>query len=216
MLWRLFARSLFVVSLMSLNIVNLSETLSDHQSHRSYSCWAWRFCHSLCFILESSTWRPQPSLLLFLYTLMANNSSPLFLQESDVFFISHFFKFVYTAVAVEIDRWCRCWLVQRSQGKHLWYGCWRFPALKQMDWANLGTMCMEIFSPMQGCNSCWIKWSFCNSFWLWKGVLLSSLLGWVGQTSFKNMFFFISKKAWLTCIWYVNTWLGFAQWESRA
>lgn len=81
------------------------------------------------------------------------------------------FKLVCTATLVEVNRWYRHWVVQRSKRKYVWYGYWGFPALKQMDCTCLGTMCMEIFSPMQGCSSFRNKWNFSVIFWLWKGTM---------------------------------------------
>ena len=92
---------------------------------------------------------------------------------------------MFAAIIIEVNRWCRCWLVQRSQGKHVWYGCWRVPALKQMDCTDLGTMCLEIFSPMQRGNSFRIKWIFRIVFRLWKGIIFYILwfCYWDGRTS---------------------------------
>lgn len=51
---RLCTKCLFAVSFCwNLDIIYLSETLSDYQSHWSNPCWAWWFRNSFCFVNES-------------------------------------------------------------------------------------------------------------------------------------------------------------------
>lgn len=95
--------------------------------------------------------------VLFLLTVAEH------LKPANLLFIS-----VFAAVTVEVNWWFWCWMEQRSQGEHVWYDCWRFSAIKQMDCTHMGTMCLEIFSTMQRCIPIIL--------WLWKGKECSNLL----------------------------------------
>lgn len=119
------------------------------------------------------------------------------------------FFFFSPAVIVKVHWWFWCWLEQRSQGEHVWYDCWRFSAIKQMDYACLGTMCLEVFSSLQGC--------FPIILWLWKGNECSNPLVFLISKSssyccpFSVLFFLlfllvqiIAVYHWLWCLWMSN------------
>lgn len=62
---RLCTKCLFAVSFCwSLDIIYLSETLSDHQSHWSNPCWAWWFHNSFCFVNESGAMPSPPAIFI--------------------------------------------------------------------------------------------------------------------------------------------------------
>lgn len=147
---------------------HVSETLSNCQSYWSNSCWAWWFHNSFCFSNESgdascSAWaaKEKPSLKSYLFCSMFTVAYHL--KPTSLLSIT-----IFAAVVVEVYRWFWCWLEQRGQGEHVWYDCWRFSAIKQMVCTHLGTVCVEIFSTMQGCIPIIL--------WLWKGKAWSNLL----------------------------------------
>jgi len=140
---------------------HVSETLSNCQSYWSRSCWAWWFHNSFCFSNESGnapcSALEKLSLKAYLYCFMPFKACVSLLSNT-----------VFAAVVVEVHRWFWCWLEQRGQREHVWYDCWRFSIIKQMDCTHLGTMCMEVFSTMQGCIAIFL--------WLWKGKEWSNFL----------------------------------------
>lgn len=147
----------------NLDMRHVSETLPNCQSYWSHSCWAWWFHNSFCFSNESGiapfSAKEKPSLKSYLFCFMLTVAYHCAILLSIT---------VFAAVVVEVHWWFWCWLEQRGQREHVWYGCWRFSAFKQMDCTHLGTMCMEIFSTMQGCIPIIL--------WLWKGKEWSNFL----------------------------------------
>lgn len=156
------------------DVCYLSETIFDGESHWSNSRRAWRFHYSFCFSHESGVTSLHSILVLCLKRVCC--ISHLLLTSKGSVLTYQLWLFACAACAVENNRWCRYWVVQGSKRKHVRYGCWRFSAIEQVDFAHLGAICLEIFSPMPGSTSCRF---ILATFWLWKGGLSSKFASFI-------------------------------------